>query len=97
MTKYLQPDQIHRLQGLIKMKGEHSGTLAVKLGIPQATLISTINGWRRHAGARQALAQFLGEPLEQLFGGDGAAAGAPDSGAPGGGMQKMCPRPQESG
>lgn len=71
MKKYLSPGQVNRLQGLVKIAGFHSGTLAAKLELPRSTLISVLNGARCNPGARLKVAEFLGLPAADLFGDNG--------------------------
>ena len=68
MRKYLTPEQTNYIQGRLKMLGENTVTLASRLGIPWSTVAGAINGNRANPEARQAIAGFLGEPVEALFG-----------------------------
>lgn len=69
--KFLTREQTNYIQGRLKMRGENTVTLAARLGIPWSTMAGTINGNRANPEARQAIAEFLGEPMEKLFGANG--------------------------
>jgi hypothetical protein len=66
--KFLTPEQTNYIQGRLKMLGENSVTLAARLGRPWSTVAGTINGNRANPEVRQAIADFLEEPVEKLFG-----------------------------
>lgn len=85
MAKYLTREQTNNIQGRLKMRGENTVTLAAKLGIPWSTVAGTINGYRANPKARRAIADFLGERLEALFGKDHRqdACATKDAGATG--------------
>ena len=70
--KKVTPDQKNYIQGRLKMLGHNTVTLAAKLGRPWSTVAATINGNRANAQVRREIAEFLGEPDEKLFGGNGA-------------------------
>ena len=65
--KYLSPEQVNYLQGLVKMRGHDSLTLAAATGIPRSTIIGTLNGHRPGWRLRPMLAAILQEPEEKLF------------------------------
>ncbi len=75
--KYLTPEQTNYIQGHLKIRGENTVTLAAKLGIPWSTVAGTINGARANPKARQGIADFLGETVEELFGEDGGRDARP--------------------
>jgi hypothetical protein len=66
--KFMTQAQTNYIQGHLKLRGEDTVTLAMKLKMPWSTVASAINGYRANAAARQAIAAFLGEPVEKLFG-----------------------------
>jgi hypothetical protein len=74
--KYMTLAQTNYIQGHLKLRGEDTVTLAKKLGLPWSTVASAINGYRANMAARQAIAAFLGEPVEKLFGEPGETPGA---------------------
>jgi len=65
--KFLNPQQVNFLQGLAKMRGHDSDTLAEATRFPRSTIISNMNGRRRNPLARWAIATILQEPVETLF------------------------------
>lgn len=69
--KFLTPEQTNYIQGSLKMRGENTVTLAAKLGRPWSTVAGTINGNRANPEVRQAIADFLGESIDKLFGANG--------------------------
>jgi hypothetical protein len=69
--KFLTIEQTNYIQGRLKMLGENTVTLAAKFGRPWSTVAGTINGNRANPEVRQAIADFLGEPIDKLFGGNG--------------------------
>jgi hypothetical protein len=64
-------EQTNYIQGRLKMLGENTVTLAARLGRPWSTVAGTINGHRANQKVRQAIADFLGESVEKLFGDNG--------------------------
>ncbi len=69
--KFLTRKQTNYIQGSLKMLGENTVTLAARLGRPWSTVAGTINGNRANPEVRRAIADFLGQPVEELFGGNG--------------------------
>jgi hypothetical protein len=69
--KFLTREQTNYIQGRLKMLGENTVTLAARLRLPWSTVAGTINGNRANPQARQAIADFLEEPVEKLFGDNG--------------------------
>jgi hypothetical protein len=67
--KFLTREQTNYIQGRLKMLGENTVSLAARLRLPWSTVAGTINGNRANPQARQGIADFLGEPVEKLFGG----------------------------
>ncbi len=65
--KFLTREQTNYIQGRLKMMGENTVTLAARLMRPWSTVAGTINGNRANPEVRQAIADFLGEPVEKLF------------------------------
>jgi hypothetical protein len=66
--KFLTPEQTNYIQGRLKMLGENTVTMAARLKCPWSTVAGTINGNRANPEVRQGIADFLGEPVEKLFG-----------------------------
>lgn len=65
--KHLAREQVLFLQGLVKMRGFDSRTLAERTRFPRSTIISVLNGNRANPLARWAIAQVLQEPVKRLF------------------------------
>ena len=74
LPRCLTPVQSNYIKGLLRMQGEDMVSLGHKLKIPWGTLANNINGYRSNPQVRQAVADFLGKPVETLFGDNGGEA-----------------------
>jgi lambda repressor-like predicted transcriptional regulator len=86
--KFLSPAEVNHVQGLVKMRGHDSRSLAAATGYARSAIIKVLNGDRCMPRARGAIAQVLGLPEAALFPGPAAAGPEPlpELGAPGGGQ-----------
>jgi hypothetical protein len=65
--KYLTRTQVNFLQGLAKMRGFDSASLAERNRFARSTIIANMNGDRQSPLVRWAIATVLKEPQEHLF------------------------------
>ena len=65
--KYLTQDQVNHIQGRLKMRGHNTVSLAKLLDRPWSTVAGVINGNRRTQKVRELIADFLEQPVSELF------------------------------
>ena len=62
-------EQTWRIKRLLAEKGETISSLSRKLNRPFGSLANTIYGYRANAQLQREIADFLGKPVAELFGG----------------------------
>jgi len=74
--KKVTPEQKNYIQGRLKIMGHNTVTLARRLDRAWSTVAANINGNRANEQVRREIAEFLGEPVEKLFGDNGQQPGS---------------------
>jgi len=64
-------DQTYRIKKLLAEHGETITSMARKIDRPCGSVASNIYGYRINRDLQEKIAEFLGLPAEDLFGGNG--------------------------
>jgi len=73
-VRVLPKEVSNRIKGKLVSRGMNLTSLAAVICQPYGSVGAVVNGYRENPRVRQAIARFLGEPVEDLFGdppGDG--------------------------
>ena len=68
-------DQAWRIKRLLAEREETISSLSRKLYRPCGSVANNIYGYRANAQLQKEIADFLGKPVEELFGGAGPVLG----------------------
>ena len=67
-------EQTFRIKRLLAERGETISSMARKIDQPCGSVANNIYGYRANRDLQERIADFLGLPMEDLFGGNGQEA-----------------------